>query len=132
MEPTQNNTVRSLLLFFIIGVLLLAAVILGVRWARGRSDQIASSNSQPAVQQPTEQQTQEQKQPEPQPATSAPSPQPTTGLNKPATAPVASSTPSHVPATGIEDAILPIVALAATVFAASTYAQSRRRLVQFK
>lgn len=130
MEPSHNNTVRSLLLFVIIGVLLLAAVILGVRWARGRSDQIATAN-QPTVQQPAPQQAQEQKQPEPQPAPAAtPQPQAAPNTNKPAPAP--STTPSHVPATGMEDAILPIMVLAATVFAATTYVQSRRRLIQFK
>lgn len=140
MEPNSSqNTLRSLLIFVLIGGLLLAGVVLGMRWAKGRSDQIAAQQSQPQTQSPPPQQEQEKKpeQPTPQPA-GAPQPggaqQPSD--NKPApqqpTPVTAVAAPSHVPATGAEDIILPIFALAATMFAAVNYMQSRRRLIEFK
>lgn len=132
MEPTtQNNTLRSLLIFVIIGAVLLAAVILGVRWARGRSDQLANAGNQQQTEQPATTETGQQEPAEQQPAQT----QPQVAANptpapKPATtqAPSSQPTPTHVPATGVEDAFMPIIAIAAMVFAGTAYVQSRRRL----
>lgn len=152
MEPTtQNNPLRSLLIFVIIGAVLLAAVILGVRWARGRSDQLANAGNQQQTEQPvtTETNQQEQKpaeQQQQQPAQSQPQQQQTpatqpSNTNQQVAAnptPVTSSAntqspssqpvPTHVPSTGIEDAFMPIIAIAAMVCAGTAYVQSRRRL----
>jgi outer membrane biosynthesis protein TonB len=157
MEPTtQNNTLRSLLIFIVIGAILLAAVILGVRWARGRSDQLANAGNQqqteqpvatntdqqeqkPAEQQPTQQQPQQAPAAQPQPAANnqvaanptPASPAPTTSSTS-TQAPSNQPVPAQVPSTGIEDAFLPIIAIAAMVFAGTTYMQSRRRLAPAK
>jgi outer membrane biosynthesis protein TonB len=137
MEPTtQNNTLRSLLIFIIIGAVLLAAVVLGVRWARGRSDQLANAGSQPQTEQPAATETQQEQKPaEQQPAQTQPQSGPVaanpTPAPKPASAtqaPTNQPTPTHVPATGVEDAFMPIIAIAAMVFAGTAYVQSRRRL----
>lgn len=135
MEPTtQNNTLRSLLIFVVIGAVLLGAVILGVRWARGRSDQLANAGNQQQTEQPASE-TQEQapaEQPQPAPA-AQPQPTPAPEQNKPATqTPLNQPVPAQVPSTGIEDAFLPIVAIAAMAFAGTTYIQSRRRLAPAK
>jgi outer membrane biosynthesis protein TonB len=60
MQPTvQTNPLRSILIFIIIGLLLLGAVVLGVRFAKGRSDHYAQAgNSQTVAQQPQQQQNQ--------------------------------------------------------------------------
>lgn len=154
MEPTtQNNTLRSLLIFIIIGAVLLAAVILGVRWARGRSDQLASASNQQQTEQPAttgaNQQPAQQQQPaQTQPQQQAPATQPPQNNNtnnqvaSNPTLPAKSSTstqptsnqpvPAQVPSTGIQDAFLPIATIAAVVFASATYLQSRRRLAPAK
>ncbi|HET9411243.1 MAG TPA: hypothetical protein VFO38_00100 [Candidatus Saccharimonadales bacterium] len=135
MEPNSSqNTLRSLLIYVLIGGLLLAGVVLGMRWAKGRSDQIATQQSQPQTQSPSPQEPEKKPEPSaPQPVTA---PQPSTQQPS-AEKPLAQSAPtvaapSHVPATGAEDIILPIFALAATMFAAVNYMQSRRRLIEFK
>jgi flagellar basal body-associated protein FliL len=58
MEPeaTQTRPFRSILIFIVIGLVLLVAVILGIRWAKGRSDQLANaSKPQTVAQQPQQQ-----------------------------------------------------------------------------
>lgn len=155
MEPTiQNNTLRSLLIFIVIGVVLLGAVILGVRWARSRSDQIANKNTSQvattekspaekkaeAERKAKEDQQKAQAQSQPQPTQSqspdtskqvaaAPA-QPSPQQSQPQTSSTSTTmqSPTHVPSTGMGDIVLPIAAVAAAVFTAMTYVQSRRRL----
>jgi cytoskeletal protein RodZ len=58
MEPevTHTSPIRSVLIFIAIGLVLLVAVVVGVRWAKGRSDQLANANKpQTVAQQPTQQ-----------------------------------------------------------------------------
>jgi FtsZ-interacting cell division protein ZipA len=146
MEPTtKNSTLRSLLIFFVIGAILLAVVILGVRWARGRSDQLASKT--PIVATDAQKTADEQKASDDQRAAEqraaedkakqdAAVAQQKKDNEKKVTAITSTSpqapvaTPATVPSAGMEDAFLPIAALAALVFAGTTYAQSRRRLVR--
>lgn len=157
MEPTsRSSNLRSLLIFFVIGAILLAAVILGVRWARGRSDQLATKPTSVATDTRTDAQKQadEQKKAEDQRKAAeqraaddkkkadeekarkdaAAAQQSKNNENKVATAspvsPAQQATPARVPSTGIEDAFLPIAALAALVFSAVNYRQSRRRLLR--
>lgn len=143
MEPTtQNNTLRSLLIFAIIGAVLLAAVILGVRWARSRSDQLASNAGQQTQQpapaenkqeenKPAEQNNQGQSGEQSQPAQSSqPASNSPANQGSSATSSTVAHTPTHVPSTGAGDVALPIVAVVGAVFAASTYVQSRRRLAR--
>jgi hypothetical protein len=131
MEPTtQNNTLRTLLIFVIIGAVLLAAVVLGMRWAKGRSDQIANNqHTQQPASPPKTDDTKKPEEQEPSPVVVAPTPAPASSA--PSVAPSTSTTvtPSHVPKTGPEDSLLPIAAIAALVFASINYVQSRRRLV---
>ncbi|HSW81807.1 MAG TPA: hypothetical protein VLG40_05460 [Candidatus Saccharimonas sp.] len=144
MEPTtQQNTLRSISVYVLIGALLLAAVILGVRWAKARSDGYAKAAQAPTAQQTAGNNSSSQSQPsQSQPQTgnkpttpSQPSPTeqnkaPQVAVN-PQPAPVAAAqNPQRMPSTGIEDAFLPIGSLIAVVFAALTYVQSRRRLLR--
>lgn len=155
MEPTnQTNILRSALIFLIIGAVLLAAVIFGVRFAKSRSETISgktptttSVSQEPASPSKSQKSSESNSQGKDittsnQP-TSSPNLTDATPVNKennskteasavnnpsPVTS-VAPPTPTHVPSTGSND-LLPIFAIAATVFAAATYVQSRRRLAR--
>lgn len=147
MEPTtQNNTLRSLLIFIIIGAVLLTAIILGVRWAKGRSNYYANVG-QPTSQQasaPAQKSTPASEPDQNSSSSSSASTSITPNTDKKvAVNPTTAATPetpsksapitpvpapSNMPSTGIEDAFLPIGALATAVFAGITYVQSRRRL----
>lgn len=149
MEQTsQKNAIRPLLTFIIVAAVLLLVIILGVRFAKSRSTTVAteaghSSQQTTATPQPSDQkQASTQKANSSQPQSSAQASQPkvdgastdksTSSTPAPASTPAATtpapSNPSHVPSTGVEDVLLPIGTLATVVFAAITYAQSRRRL----
>lgn len=148
-----------MLIFFLIGAILLAAVILGVRWARGRSDQLANKTTTVATDTRTEAQKKadeqkkiddqrkaaeqraaddKKKADEEKARQEAASKQKKDNENKVAASnptptiqqPTPVATPARVPSTGMEDAFLPIFALAALVFAALNYTQSRRRLLR--
>lgn len=149
MEPnTQQNTLRSISIYVLIGALLLIAVILGVRWAKARSDGYAKAGQTPAVQQTVSStpsspgasqlsnkpSTSSDNQSTPaQPSQPAPkqTPQVAVAPPTPSTSTPAPN-PQRMPSTGIEDGILPIGSLVAVVFAALTYIQSRRRLLSPK
>jgi outer membrane biosynthesis protein TonB len=141
MQPTtQTDMMRSMIIYILIGVALLGAVILGVRWAKGRSDQYAqagknptsTTTQQPAQKQPdsskpSDQNKQQATTPPQQPAVKPPvAAAPSTPQPQPA--PASNPSASRVPSTGIEDAVLPIFALALLTFASIRYLQSHRRL----
>jgi hypothetical protein len=135
MQPT--TTTRSILVYGIIGLALLAAVVLGVQFAKNRSAQVASSGNQPQIA------ASDQQQP-------APSSDQQGGAQEPSTPPPSEPTPEEdqnegtalgsdnepapqpsirVPATGTEDVILMTLAMSLSGFSAVVYFKSRRRLM---
>lgn len=151
MEQTSpRNIMQPLLIFIVVAVILLAAIILGVRFAKSRSDHLGAvvgqSTQQTAPTNTTktdEQKKAEDKQKNNQSQQVASQP-PQSNVNsattnKPNTSsPTTTSTsnttpsnnPSHVPTTGIGDVFLSIIALSVAVFAAINYMKSRRRLAR--
>ena len=125
-SSTDANARRPVIIYIIVAVVLFAALILGLRWAKSRSAYYAqqqSGQSQPVAEtgghQATTPSTQEPEQPAP-----APPPAPSssnTASNTPAV-------PSHVPSTGPEQFILPIISLSLVTFSATSYVRARKRL----
>jgi outer membrane biosynthesis protein TonB len=147
-STTPPNTLRSILVYVFIGALLLVAVILGVRWAKARSDSYAKASQTPSMQQ-TAANTKQPASNQPQtntdkpaatnsaPSTSStpnstatptPTPKPSVAVQPPQI--VVNPTPKQMPSTGAEDFLLPIGSLVVLVFASLTYMQSRRRLLR--
>ena len=143
-SDSRASNGRPIILYILIAIVLFAALILSVRWAKSRADfygqqqteqgqQVAEQESQPqGTSAPQEEEvattdsSQSQPQTQSQPATtdtqdqgSAPNP-PTVATTGPS--------PSHVPSTGPEEVLLPIASMSLFVFAVITYARTRRRL----
>ncbi len=125
MDQSTDTDKRPIILYIIIAIALVAALVLGVWWAKNRANQYG--------QQPiTEQVNQPQGELAPEIASQPPvqSPEPDTSV--PPTSTMTQSEPSIpvvVPATGAEQVILPITSVSLFVFAALSYIRARRRLV---
>lgn len=114
---TRNSRVKTIGLYVVIAIILVGAVVLGLRFAKNRAESYAhTSTPQPSVPAP------EQPAAEPVAQQPTPAPTPTPEPAKPA------STPTHVPSTGPEELVLPIFALSAFAFCLIQYVQTRRKL----
>jgi Flp pilus assembly protein TadB len=137
MEPevTHTSPIRSVLIFIAIGLVLLVAVVVGVRWAKGRSDQLANANKpQTVAQQPTQQpathaqtETQKKAEADKKAAEQKAADDKNTVASTPNTGP-APVAPKTVPSTGVEDVILQFFGLSLLAFLTIRYVDSRRRL----
>jgi hypothetical protein len=135
MQPT--TTTRSVLVYGIIGLALLAAVVLGVQFAKNRSAEVATTNNQPQTastegQQPpaaTEQQGGGSEQESTPPASdpNEASEDEGTALGNADQSEEGSSI--SVPATGAEDILLMTLAMSLSGFSAVVYFKSRRLLM---
>lgn len=140
-----SSTMRSVVVYGLVGLALLGAIILGIQVAKNRSSIVSNSDSskpavaqQPATQQPTSNDQQNQQNSD-QPKTDNPAnnetpppiPAPTDSSDSNTSTTGSTSGPSRVPATGGTDLLIMPLALAGLVFAASVYVQSRRRLYTF-
>ncbi len=116
----QTSTLRSVFMYTLVALALIAAIVLGIQAVKNRSHTVSANNGQTQNPQPTT------PQPQTPPATSTPDP-------KPAPAPQVSGAntqqPTHVPATGSDDLVVTTLALSSLVAASMFYLQSRRRLV---
>lgn len=128
----QASSAKRVAVFAVIGLVLVLAVVAGMRWAKERSEYYANKPS-PTVNLPTIT--------NPAPASSSPSkpeekkpeqPAPATATQPPTNTPASQPTPAHVPSTGPEDAVLPIASLSLLAFAAIRYAQARRHLLSLR
>jgi hypothetical protein len=138
MQPT--TTTRSVLVYGIIGLALLAAIVLGVQFAKNRSVQIASTNNQP---QTAATEGQPPAAPEQGGGTTQDNPPPASDPNQNAEPQDEgegtalgnadrSDNPEpsiRVPATGSEDVALMTIATSLAGFSAVVYFKSRRRLM---
>lgn len=134
---------RPVIIYIIVAVVLFAALVLGVRWAKNRAGYYAqhqtgssqtASNSQSQTGNPSQGGgANSGATSTPQPASSGSS---NTSGNQTTPAPspsVASTTPaepSHVPSTGPEQVFLTLGSLLILAFAATSYVRARRRLQQ--
>lgn len=135
------STSRPVIIYIIVAVVLFAALLLGVRWAKSRADyyaqqQTGSSNSQTAS---NNGQSQTENPPQGassqnQPSTSQPSSSATGSQNSTQSTPTVAATgpaaPARVPSTGPEQVFLTLVSLSAAAFAGASYVRARRRLQQ--
>lgn len=120
---------RPVILYIIVAIVLFAALILGIRWAKSRSAfyaQQQTGQSQPA-------ENQGGQQTETNPSTQEPEQSPAAPENNNASqpspsAPDQAAVPSRVPSTGPEQFIMPIIALSMVTFAGASYWQARRKL----
>ena len=130
-------TSRPVIIYIIVAVVLFAALILGVRWAKSRADyyaqqqtstsktQTASNNGQGQTENPSQGT-------EAQPSTPQPAPSANESQNTPTSTPTVAATgpatPAHVPSTGPEQVFLTLGSLSVFAFAATSYVRARRRL----
>lgn len=125
----QTSNVRSVIIIVLVGIALLLAAVLGIRWMKDR----ATSYTQPAtpVAEPAQPESPQSSPVQEQPA---PSPQIAPVVSVPAiVAPPATPTPvAVVPATGPADVLVSIVGLSIVAFSISRYAQARRRLLTIR
>lgn len=122
-QTTDTDSKRPVILYIVIAILLSAALVLGVWWAKNRSNYFAQQSGQvtqpqgePVMETASQTET-ESPLPAPGPQAAAPN----------TTAPDPPSTPVIVPATGPEQGFLPILGIAACMFAGLSYARARRR-----
>lgn len=94
MQPSSN--LRSVFIYSLTGILLLGAIILGVQFARNRSNDLANTNNQPVV--ASNEQT---KSPSKKPASTPPANKPA-ATKKPTTAKTATKTPTKTATTKTE------------------------------
>lgn len=124
MNSGRSINWRSVISYVLIGLALMALVVLGVVWAKNRSNSYAQKENgggqqapsappqtQPAPNQPTTEQPGKDQQP-----TAADQPAPTTGVQQ-------------VPATGAGNPIAFAGAIAVAAYAGVYYIGSRRRLI---
>lgn len=154
----SSSTVRSVLAYSLVALVLGAAIFGGLWVTKNRNSTVAATPQKPAVtqpktdtnKQPAQQQTPSASKPDTTPKTSPAAPKPTptttpstTPSTPPKQNPVAvtpapktstpkTSAPSRVPATGTEDTLVATAALMGLVFAGFMYAQSRRRLLALR
>lgn len=127
-QSTDTDVKRPIILYIIIAIALVAALVLGVWWAKNRANHYGQ-------QQVTEQVSQPQGEPVPEVASQSPvqSPEQSAETASVPPAPMMTqpepSTPVIVPATGPEQVTLPITSVSVFVFAALSYIRARRRLV---
>ena len=129
-----SSTVRSVIVYGLVGLVLLGAIVLGVQVAKNRSSVVsgtkpATTSKQPIAQNPTTTQ---------KPAASEPKKSEDKTPAKPAAPSTASTSktpsvaavvkPSRVPETGSSDFLMPAMTFAGLTFAIAVYVQSRRRL----
>lgn len=135
---SAGSTSRPVIIYIIVAVVLFAALILGVRWAKSRADyyaqqQTGNSKTQTASNNNGQGQTESPSQgTNAQPSTPQPAPSANESQNTPQSTPSVASntpaTPAHVPSTGPEQVFLTLGSLSVFAFAATSYARARRRL----
>lgn len=127
---------RAVITYIIIAIVLLAALLLGVRWAKNQANYYAqhpaghtttADNSGNKQQSGTSTQP-SQSQPAPSPSSSSNSSGQTNSAPAASSQQTATNTPARVPSTGPEQFVLPIVSLCIFMFAFASYARARRRL----
>jgi len=119
---------RPIIIYIIVAIVLFAALILGIRWAKSRSAyyaQLQSGQSQPVAQGGGQQTNTPSGQAPPQ---SQPKPAGSPSQNSSSTA-ENSTIPTQVPSTGAEDFIAPIISLSLIAFSATSYIRARKRLL---
>ena len=126
---TDADARRPIIVYIIVAIVLFAALILGIRWAKSRSVYYAqqqTGQSQPAGAASNQQTgTPTAQEPEQSKSTSAgnSAQTPSNAANS------TSAVPSRVPSTGPEQVILPIISLSLVTFTATSYIRARRRLM---
>jgi cytoskeletal protein RodZ len=128
-SSTDADARRPVIIYIIVAVVLFAALILGVRWAKSRSAYYAqhqSGQNQPVAEQGSQQASPSTQGSQQTPSTQAePSPGTQTSSNTASSTPAASLS---VPSTGAEDFIVPIISLSLVTFAGASYMRARKRL----
>lgn len=121
-QKTDTETKRPVILYIIIAILLSAALMLGVWWAKNRANFYAQQSGQ--VSQP-------QGLPSPETASQNPveSPvlPPEVGTPNPVATQSEPSSPVVMPATGPEQGLLSIATISLCLFAALSYLRARKR-----
>lgn len=127
MNQSTDTDKRPIILYIIIAIALVAALVLGVWWAKNRANQYAQ---QPITEQVSQPQGESVPEVASQPPVQSPDPAETASVPPaPTMTQPEPSTPVIVPATGAEQVILPITSVSLFVFAALSYIRARRRLV---
>ena len=132
-NSTDADARRPVVIYIIVAVVLFAALILGIRWAKSRSAYYAqrqTGQSQPVAQEGNQQTSPPATQPEPDQSLSQPVASSDSAASNTSSTAVEPTvvTPSRVPATGAEQVILPIISLSLVAFAGTSYVRARRRL----
>jgi FtsZ-interacting cell division protein ZipA len=133
-----SSTSRPVIIYIIVAVVLFAALVLGVRWAKSRADyyaqqQTSTSKTQTASSNGPGQTENPSQGTEATPSTSQPTPSvhnesQNASPSKPSVASTTPAAPAHVPSTGPEQVFLTLGSLSVCAFAAASYVRARRRL----
>lgn len=138
---STGSSSRPVIIYIIVAVVLFAALILGLRWAKNRADyyaqqQTGTSKTQTANTNNGQGQTENPSsgttvQPStPQPAPSANHESQNTPSSTPSVAATGPAAPARVPSTGPEQVLLTLASLTILTFASASYWRARRRLQQ--
>ena len=137
---STGSSSRPVIIYIIVAVVLFAALILGLRWAKNRADyyaqqqtgtsktQTANNSGQGQTENPSSGTTVQPS--APQPAPSAHSESQNTPTSTPTVAATGHAAPARVPSTGPEQVFLTLASLTILTFASASYLRARRRLQQ--
>lgn len=139
---STGSTSRPVIIYIIVAVVLFAALILGLRWAKNRADYYAqqqtgtsktqtadtNNNGQSQTANPSSGTTVQPSAPQPTP--SAHSESQNTSPSTPTVAATGPAAPARVPSTGPEQVFLTLASLTILTFASASYLRARRRLQQ--
>jgi len=138
-DTAGSSTSRPVIIYIIVAVVLFAALILGLRWAKNRADyyaqqQTGNSKTQTATNNGQNQTENPSSGTSVQPNAPQPAPSANESQNTPKSAPTVAATgpaaPARVPSTGPEQVFLTLASLTVLTFASASYLRARRRLQQ--
>lgn len=125
-QADRTAYVRTGIMYLIIAIVLLAAIVLGVRWAKTRSEHYANN---PAGESSQEQTPEEQTPPDVA-GEATQSPAESSSSETPSTPTAATESQDHaIPSTGPADTLFVLGAMGLATFAFGKYIQARRKLL---